>query len=98
MAISTFIPTLWSARLLAHLDKSLVLGNLVNRDYEGEIKQFGDRVKINQIADVTVKDYVKGTDITYDAADGTPTELVIDRAYAEAKLEKSGLQKLHVGD
>ena len=26
------------------------------------------------------------------------TELVIDRAYAEAKLEKSGLQKLHVGD
>ncbi|MDY6346055.1 MAG: hypothetical protein SPL36_04725 [Succiniclasticum sp.] len=70
MAISTFIPTLWSARLLAHLDKSLVLGNLVNRDYEGEIKNFGDRVKINQIADVTVKDYIKGTDITYDAADG----------------------------
>ena len=26
------------------------------------------------------------------------TELVIDRAYAEAKFEKSGLQKLHVGD
>jgi len=26
------------------------------------------------------------------------TELVIDRAYAEQKLEKSGLQKLHVGD
>ncbi len=79
MAISTFIPTLWSARLLAHLDKSLVLGNLVNRDYEGEIKNFGDRVKINQIADVTVKDYIKGTDITYDAADGAPTELVIDQ-------------------
>ena len=26
------------------------------------------------------------------------TELVVDRAYAEAKIEKSGLQKLHVGD
>ena len=26
------------------------------------------------------------------------TELVIDRTYAEAKLEKSGMQKLHVGD
>ena len=25
-------------------------------------------------------------------------ELVVDRAYAEAKLEKSGMQKLHVGD
>lgn len=27
MAISTFIPALWSARLLNHLDKNLVLGN-----------------------------------------------------------------------
>jgi len=31
-------------------------------------------------------------------SDTKATELVIDRAYAEAKLEKSGLQKLHVGD
>ena len=28
----------------------------------------------------------------------TATELVIDREYAEQKIEKSGLQKLHVGD
>ena len=26
------------------------------------------------------------------------TELVIDRSYAKTKLEKSGLQQLHVGD
>lgn len=81
MAISTFIPALWSARLLNHLDKNLVLGNLVNRDYEGEIKNLGDRVKINQIADVVVKKYVKGTDLVYDDTDGTPTELVIDQAH-----------------
>ncbi len=31
-------------------------------------------------------------------SDINATELVIDRAYAEKKLEKSGLQKLHVGD
>ena len=31
-------------------------------------------------------------------SDINATELVIDRAYAESKLEKSGLQKLHVGD
>ena len=44
MAISTFIPTIWSARLLAHLDKAHVYAKLVNRDYEGEIKNFGDKV------------------------------------------------------
>ena len=31
-------------------------------------------------------------------SDINATELVIDREYAERKLEKSGLQKLHVGD
>ncbi len=31
-------------------------------------------------------------------SDINATELVIDRVYAEAKLEKSGLQKLHVGE
>ena len=31
-------------------------------------------------------------------SDINATELVIDRKYAETKLEKSGLEKLHVGD
>lgn len=79
MAATNFIPTLWSARLLAHLDKNLVLGNLVNRDYEGEIRNYGDTVKINQIGDITVKDYVKGTPIAYEDVSGTDTELHIDQ-------------------
>ena len=79
MAATNFIPTLWSARLLAHLDKNLVLGNLVNRDHEGEIRNYGDTVKINQIGDITVKDYVKGTPIAYEDVSGTDTELHIDQ-------------------
>lgn len=63
MSIQNFIPTIWSARLLNHLDKSHVYLNLLNRDYEGEIKNFGDTVKINQVGDVSIKDYTKGTDI-----------------------------------
>ena len=88
MSIATFIPTIWEARLLAHLDKSLVYGNLVNRDYEGDIKQQGDTVKINQIADITVRDYKKGTDITIDDVDGTPTTLRISQdKYFAFKVE-----------
>lgn len=75
----TFIPQLWSARLLAHLDKNLVLGNLVNRDYEGEIRNYGDTVKINQIGDITVKDYTQGTPIDYEDVSGEATELHIDQ-------------------
>lgn len=88
MAISNFIPQLWEARLLAHLDKNLVYGNLVNRDYEGDISAAGDTVKINQISDITVKDYVKGTALTYDDVDGVQTVLTIDQQkYASFKVD-----------
>lgn len=81
MAVTSFIPKLWSARLLMHLDKSHVYANLVNRDYEGEISQYGDTVHINQIGDVTVKKYTKGSDIA-DPDDLTTTDqsLVVDQA------------------
>lgn len=57
MSIATFIPTIWSARLLANLDNNHVATNFVNRDYEGEIKQKGDKVKINSVGEITIGDY-----------------------------------------
>ena len=81
MSVTKFIPQIWSARLLNHLDKRHVYLNLLNRDYEGEIKNFGDTVKVNQIGDITIKDYVKGTDIDApDDLDGEQQELKIDQA------------------
>ncbi|MCW5957397.1 MAG: hypothetical protein KIT61_12490 [Pyrinomonadaceae bacterium] len=61
----TFIPTVWAARLLTALEKSLVYGqaNVCNRDYEGEIREAGNTVKIASVGDVTIDDYVKDTDI-----------------------------------
>ena len=81
MSVAKFIPTLWSARLLAHLDKAHVYAALVNRDYEGEIKNYGDTVKVNQIGDVTIKNYVKGQDIDDpEELNGDQQELKIDQA------------------
>lgn len=42
MATTTFIPELWSARLLYALDKAHVATNLVNREYQGIIANQGD--------------------------------------------------------
>ena len=63
MAITTFIPEIWSARLLYALDNAHVATNLVNRNYEGVIANQGDTVHINSIGAVTVKDYTKNTNI-----------------------------------
>lgn len=40
-----------------------MFGNLVNRDYEGEIRAVGDTVRINAIGDITVSNYTKDTSI-----------------------------------
>lgn len=51
---SAFIPQLWSRKLNQMLEKNCVMMQCVNRNWEGEIKQQGDTVKIITPADVTV--------------------------------------------
>lgn len=60
-----FIPTVWAARLLVALEKALVYAQdgTVNRDYEGEIKESGNTVKIASVGDVTIGDYTKNVNI-----------------------------------
>ena len=80
MAVTSFIPELWSARLLAHLDKAHVATAFTNRDYEGEIRQAGDTVHINTLGNITVKSYTKNTDIEGPEALSTEDQtLVIDQ-------------------
>lgn len=79
MAVTSFIPELWNARLLYNLEKNHVATNLVNRNYEGEIKNAGDTVHINTIGDVEVRTYAQGTDLTYDALSTSDQTLVIDQ-------------------
>lgn len=79
MAVTSFIPELWNARLLYALEKNHVATNLVNRNYEGEIKQAGDTVHINTIGAVSVRSYAQGTDLTYDALATTDQTLVINQ-------------------
>lgn len=83
MSIKNFIPTIWSARLLEHLRKTHVMAALTNRDYEGEIRDYGDTVKINQIGDIEVHDYTKNQDIQLQTDISGPQRiLVIDQAKA----------------
>lgn len=59
MAITHFIPEIWSANILNTLKNSLVFANLANHDYEGEIRAYGDTVHITGIGDIQVQDYTK---------------------------------------
>ena len=80
MAFTNFIPEVWSACLLEHLDNVHVYSALLNRDYEGDIRAYGDTVHINQIGDIAINDYT-GEDLAApEELDSTMMELKIDQA------------------
>jgi len=82
MAITNFIPEIWSANILANLRDTLVYAQpgVVNRDYEGEIAQAGDTVHITAFNDPAVRSYTKNNDITWDLLTDTQQSLVVDQA------------------
>ena len=81
MAVTTFIAELWNARLLYNLEKSHVATNFINRDYEGEIKNVGDTVHINNLGEVTVKSYTSNSTIdTPEILSTSDKTLAIDQA------------------
>lgn len=81
MAISNFVPEIWSASLLANLRANLVYGQagVINRNYEGDIARAGDTVHITSFTDPSVRSYTKNTDISYDLLTDATQALLIDQ-------------------
>lgn len=75
---SAFIPEIWSQKLSNMLSKNCVMLQCVNRNYEGEIKNQGDTVKVITPAAVSIST-VSDTAITYSELNPTETDLVIDQ-------------------
>lgn len=52
-----FIPTLWSGKLLAKFYQNTMLSEICNTDYEGELKNKGDTIRIRTAPSITINDY-----------------------------------------
>jgi hypothetical protein len=76
---SKFIPEIWSGKLLVKFYDATVLPQISNTDYEGEIKNQGDKVYIRTRGNVTIKKYYKGMKIEYERIESPSLELVIDQ-------------------
>ena len=77
-AYGAFIPEVWSAKLVSTLQKSCVMLQCVNTNYEGEIKNAGDTVNIIVPGDVSVSTFT-GDALTYSELAPTNKQLVIDQ-------------------
>ena len=77
MSVNNFIPEVWSAQLLTAFRKQHVFGNLANRNYEGEIRNAGDTVRITTPAAITVGAYTGS--VSYQTPTSAQQTLVIDK-------------------
>lgn len=75
----TFIPEIWSGKLQVKFYKATVLGEISNTDYEGEIKNEGDKVKIRTTPDITISTYSKGLNLSTQVPTNSVITLNIDQ-------------------
>lgn len=71
MPISTaftgnYIPSKWGKKLVMALHPRLFMNYITNTDYEGEIKDSGDVVKIRQTPTIAVRNYTARGELTVD--------------------------------
>lgn len=83
MATDQFVPEIWSTNLLVALRKQLIFAGptIANRNYEGEIANAGDTVRITSIGRPTIGDYVPNvTTITPQSLQTAQRTLVVDQS------------------
>lgn len=72
-----FIPEIWSGKLVEKFYASTVLAAISNTDYEGEIKNKGDRVKIRTKPTISIHNYDSDGLLGLDRPTGGTVELYI---------------------
>lgn len=75
----TFIPEIWSSKLIEKYYDGTVLTQITNTNYEGEISNYGDKVIIRTMPSVTIRQYEVGQALTTEFPTGGTVELLIDK-------------------
>jgi hypothetical protein len=74
-------PIKYSLKLIELLYNETIYPKVTNTNYEGEIRNEGDRVRVRTLGKITLSAYAKGTTLV--AQDLTPTseDLIVDQMY-----------------
>lgn len=75
----TFIPEIWSGKLIEKFYDATVLAAIANTDYQGEIKNQGDTVKIRTKPSITINTYEDGQTLSAERPSSNIVELQIDK-------------------
>jgi hypothetical protein len=88
-----FIPEIWSGKLIEKFYAATVLAAISNTDYEGEIKSYGDRVKIRTKPTLIINNYLVNGDLALQRPAGSSVELTIDQGKYFAAILDDVIEK-----
>lgn len=74
-----FIPTLWSGKFVEKFYDASVLAAIANTDYEGEIRNMGDAVKIRTRPTISIADYEVDQALVVTRPSSAVVDLLIDK-------------------
>lgn len=77
----SFIPTLWSGKLLTKFYSNTMMSEICNTDYEGELKNQGDTIRIRLAPSISISDYTVGQNLSYEV----PTPIFQDMQVNKGK-------------
>lgn len=75
----TFIPEIWSGKVIEKFYDATVIAAISNTDYEGEIRNQGDKVIIRTKPTLSIRAYQADQAITLDRPSSNVVELLIDQ-------------------
>lgn len=74
-----FNPIIWSKETIRAFEATLVLGDKVNRSRDGEVKQFGQSIKMNTISNLQAFDKVNNTSVALQDPTESQVTLSVDK-------------------
>ena len=77
----TFIPEIWSGKLIEKFYDASVIPAIANTDYEGEISGQGDKVVIRTVPTIDIRAYEANQALTVDRPSSNIVELLIDKGF-----------------
>lgn len=81
MSYRNFSPKIWAKQINRELERAMVFAEDCNRQYEGDVRQMGDTVKVLGVGKPTITKQVGGSIVLQDpeAVEDTSVDMVINR-------------------
>jgi hypothetical protein len=77
----TFIPEIWSTKMIEKYYDGTCLSKISNTDYEGEISNMGDKVIIRTVPTLEINDYSIGQTLVNQRPESPTIEMLIDKGF-----------------